>query len=248
MAIKVAQDLPFVIVSLAEYDRRDLTEDTPVEVARILEHLDADRGYGICLWRLDDHRIVALQPAGRASGWVDEDRAREMLPTTPAVIVNNPRPLKMVVRIWRQRLVLRLKPPETMRMPQPVSQDQACAILTDHTARTTAAARDLIAVIAPPGHDSTLAAQVGPLGLQAIVHQAQEEFGDTQWPVSYRHSDITAISEAADQEPGASPPGPGQQWRLSTVEALTRLSPEADAVRRVRAAIEEMTTQSWLAP
>jgi len=248
MAAMVARDLPFVIVSLAGYDRRDLTRDTPAEVECILQHLDAGSGYGICLWRVDNHRVVALQSTGKASGWVNEERAREMLPTTSAVVVDNPGPLKIAVRMWRQKLVLRLKPPETMRMPQPASQDQACVVLADHAVRAAAATRTLIAAIAPPGHDSTLAAQVGPLGLQAIVHQTQEQLGGTQYPVSYLHSDTISISKAPDYEADASLSGPEQHWGLTTVEALTRLSPEADAVSRVRAAIEEMTTRSWLAP
>jgi hypothetical protein len=171
-----------------------------------------------------------------------------MLLDTPAVVVENPGPLKVAVRMWRQRLVLRLKPPETMRMPQPASHDEACALLADHAAKAAAATRDLVLAIAPPGHDAILAAQVGPLGLQAIIHPGQQQFGATQWPVSYRPSDGVTVFKETGHGTGAAMLTAGEHWGHGTVERLTHLSPEAAAVSRVRAAIDEMTTPSWLAP
>jgi hypothetical protein len=248
MAAQVAQDLPFLTVQLAVSDRRDLAEDAPAEIERILRTLDPDRGYGVGLWRTNDGRVVGLHQTGEESGWVDEAAAREILPTTPAVVVENPSPLKVAVRVWRQSLVLRLEPPETMAVPQPTSQDQAGALLAEHSAKAATAIRDLIAAVAPPGHASALASQVGPTGLRAMIHASQQQFGATFWPVSYQRADTIAVDLEPDDYPAASAKGPNQNWGRSTFDGLTRLSPEADAVSRVRAAIEEMTIQSWLTP
>lgn len=182
------------------------------------------------------------------SGWVDEVTARELLSTTPAVIVEDPGPLKVAVRMWRQKLVLRLKPPETLPMPQPTSVEKACAILADHAVRAASATRDLITATAPPGHGSALASQVGPLGLRAMVHPPEQGFGGRTWPVSYQSSDIVDVHKALDADPHIPLGEPEGNWRRSTIDGLTRLSPEAEAVNRVRSAIEELTTRSWLAP
>jgi len=248
MAAQAAQDLPFLTVQLAKNDRRGLAEDAPAEIQQILRYLDPDRGYGVGLWRTNDSRVVGLNRTGEAPGWVDEATAREILPTTPAVIIDDPSPLKVAVRVWRQSLVLRLKPPETMPVPQPTSLDHARALLAEHAAKASSAIRDLIAAVAPPNHPSALTSQVGPTGLQAVIHASQQQFGATFWPVSYQRADTIAVDKGPDHDPGALAQGTNQNWRQSTFDGLTRLSPEADAVSRVRAAIEEMTVQSWLTP
>jgi hypothetical protein len=241
LAIQAARDLPFLSVRLAPHETRGLTNEAPAEVEQLLHWLDADRGYGVALWQMSDGRVVALRRVGGVSGWVDEGTALEMLPIAPAVVVDNPGPLKVAVRMWRQGLVLLLKPPETLSTPQPTSLEEACGALADQTARTASAARHLIVTTAPPGHISALAAQVGPLGLRALVHPSMQGPSGTTWSLSYQDSETIDVREAPDTEPDA-------YWGKSTVEARIRLSPEAEAVSRVRSAIEEMTIRSWLAP
>ena len=177
MAAQVVRDLPFLAANLAEHERRDLTENSPTEVAQLLRPLDSDHGFGVALWRTSDDRVTALRRAGGTSGWVDEATARGLMPTTPAVIVENPGPLKVAVRMWRQSLVLRLKPPGTLPMRRPMSTGEACAILIEHADRTARTTRKLIAAVAPPGHASALASRVGPLGLRAIVDPQEQGFG-----------------------------------------------------------------------
>jgi hypothetical protein len=147
MAARVAQDLPFLTVQLAAHDRRSLTDDTPAEIERILHHLDPDREYGIGLWRTTDGRVVALPLTGEGSGWLDEPAGRELIRRMPAAIVEDPRPLKVAVRVWRLSLVMRLKPPEAVTVPQPTSQDHACALLTEHITKAASATRDLIEIV-----------------------------------------------------------------------------------------------------
>jgi hypothetical protein len=104
----------------------------------------------------------------------------------------------------------------------------------------------LIATLAPPGHGSTLAGRVGPLGLRAMVHPSEQRFGSTWWPVSYRPSDTVDVYEAPDNALDASVDG--RNWGDSTVEGLTHRSPEAEAIDRLRVATEELTVSAWLAP
>jgi hypothetical protein len=248
MAARVARDLPFVTVQLAAYDRRSLTEDTPAEIERILRHLDTDRGYGVGLWRTTDGRVVALLRAGEVSGWLDEAIGSELLRRMPAAIVEDPRPLKVAARVWRLSLVMRLKPPEAVTVPQPTSQEHACALLAEHITKTASATQDLIAIVAPPDHSSELASQIGPLGLRAMVHAQEQRFGMTFWPVSYQRADTIAVEKAPDDDGDASGYGAGQAWGQTTFDALTRLSPGSDAVSRVRTALDELTLQGWLTP
>jgi hypothetical protein len=248
MAAEVARDLPFVTVQLAAHDRRSLIEDTPAEVDRILRHLDTDRGYGVGLWRMTDGRVVALLRAGEVSGWLDEPAGRELVRHVPAVIVEDPRPLKVAVRIWRLSLVMRLKPPEAVTVPQATSQDHACALLAEHITKAASAIRDLIAIVAPPGHSSELGSQIGPVGLRAMVHAQEQRFGMAFWPVSYQRADTIVVEKAPDGDGGTPSHGEGQAWGQTSFDALTRLSPGADAVSRVRTALDELTVQGWLTP
>lgn len=110
------------------------------------------------------------------------------------------------------------------------------------------ATSDLVAEIAPPGHTARLQAQIGPRGLKAVIQEPQQVFGATVWPVSYQKADTIDVSKAGEgsEVPPAGDIGAG--WGRSTIDHLTRSGPKADAIRRVRTAIEEMTSRGWLTP
>jgi hypothetical protein len=108
--------------------------------------------------------------------------------------------------------------------------------------------RDLVAEIAPPGHVGILEAQIGPLGLRAVVQAPQLVFGATEWPVSYQEAETITVSKWS---PGTRDPRDVVRdlgWGGTTLSHLTRSGPQATAVNRVRTAIEDMTIKGWLTP
>jgi hypothetical protein len=248
MAAQVARDLPFATVRLAIHDRRSLAEDSPTETERILRHLDAAHGYGVGLWRTADGRVVALLRPDEVSSWLDEPAAYDLMQRVPSAIIEDPRPLKVAVRIWRLSLVMQLKPPEAVTVPQPISQDQACALLAEHAAKTAKSVQDLIAFVSPPGHRDELASQIGPLGLRAVIHAQEQQFGTVTWPVSYLNAETTTVEKVSDGNDSAHTRRADESWGLTSFDELTRRSPSAEAVRRVRAALEELTVPGWLTP
>lgn len=109
----VTRDLPFLAVQMAASDRRSLTDTAPEDLRGILQNLDGGRGYGVSLWKTSDDRVVAFR-TGHGWRWIDSDEANELLTAVPWGAVEDPRLLKVAVRIWRQSLMLKLKPPPAL--------------------------------------------------------------------------------------------------------------------------------------
>lgn len=242
----VTRYLPFLTVQLADYDRRALTESAPSELRDILQRLEPSEDYGIRLRTAGHGRLVATR-VGRGWEWLGIGEEGKLSANATAVIVDDPRLLKAAVRIWRQSLVLRLKVQHAPPIPKPQTQDEACELLADHMRAAAQATRDLVKEIAPPGHADALEAQIGPLGLRAIIQAPQLIFGATEWPVSYQKAEGISVDKSPAGDRNLQNTDRGLLgWGSTTLSHLTRSGPHATAVRRVSAAIEEMTIKGWL--
>ena len=242
----VIRDLPFLTVQMAPHDQRALTESAPGELESILQRLDPGRGYGISLRKDGDRRIVAVRTR-RGWQWADTAAGGGLSASAPTMIIDDPRLLKTAVRIWRQSLVLRLESSPPAAPPLwPRTQDEACELLAEHLRATAQATRELIAEIAPPGHAGVLAAQVGPLGLRAVVHLRQPAFGPVEWSVSYQRAETITVTKPPADGYGSQGADDDPSWARTRLSDLTRPGPQAVAVQRVRAAIEQMSVRGWL--
>lgn len=243
-ATLVARDLPFTAVLLADHDRRPLREEAPHQVAALLHHLSASQGQGVVMSQLNDGRVLALRPLGAEPAWVDEARARELAEGCPvAVMHEGAGPLAIAARLWRHELLARLRPPVSFAPRRPEPGSAAAEALARHTEQTALAIKQLIGAVAPSGHASMLKAQVGPLGLHAVIGSPQHDALGVHTPVDYQHGNDTVI-EASE---GSLFP-PGETWGSTTLEYLLDSPPSTTAVQRVRKAIEALTIDSWLEP
>ncbi len=252
LATLVARDQPFLVVRLARFDRRELTEGAPAEVETMLRRLlPGTVGHRLALWRRPDGRVVAVRHDEDGSTWVDEPTAQRLLATRSAVVVEeNAGPLKVAVRLWRRELLARLRTANTLPARRPNSLNEACSALVAHAEQAAAATASLIAVVAPPGHATVLAGRVGPVGLNATVQTATEGIRDPFWPVSYRHSETVRVVAAPVEGKGEGAGGAPnlRQGGHSSVEALIGDPPAAAAANRVRAALHGLTVRGWLSP
>ena len=247
LAALVAQDLPFLAVRLAEFDRRTLTEDAPGDVERLLRYLVPRQSEcSVALWRTNDDRVLAVRSTTEQSAWVGETTARRHLETMPAVVVQDGGPLMIAVRLWRQDLLERLRTPPALGSPRPITQEQACAALASHAEQAAAATERLITAIAPPGHESVLAARVGPVGMTATVHRAEDGFPGQHWPVSYRHTDDVSVVMAPDEDQGVSGASTMRNSGHTSVNVIIDDTPATSAAKRVRDALNSLTTRGWL--
>ncbi|MEV7895346.1 NACHT domain-containing protein [Streptomyces cyaneofuscatus] len=245
MAALVTRDLPFTAVALAGHDHRPLDLEAPHQVASLLCHLSATQDQAVVMSRLKDGRALALRPPGAESAWVDEARALELAQTCQAAVMDTEAgPLAVATRLWRQELLTRLRQPATLSPRRPGPGQTAVEVLVRHTGQTALVINQLIDLAAPPGHTAALKAQVGPLGLHAVIGRPQQDALGVHTPVDYRHSDDIVIVEARDQ-PSLSP---GESWGRTTLEHLLDSPPCSTAAQRVREAIEALTTSSWLTP
>lgn len=241
----VARDLPFTTVAMAQYDRRPLGHEAPTEVSSLLRNLSSAEDPSVVLSRLKDGRILAAHPPSAGSGWIDEASALELAQTCRvAVLEPNTGPLGIATRMWRQELIAHL---DHRTGSQPRAEDDLTPLekLTQHTEETELAVDLMINRTAPPGHTARLKAQVGPLGIHAVIGQPQQNDLGFHTPVDYRHAVDTAITKSSE--------GPGLlQGRgheiSTTLEHLLDSPPAATAARRVRGAIEALTKKSWLVP
>ncbi|WP_060886175.1 ATP-binding protein [Streptomyces caniscabiei] len=240
----VARDLPFTTVAMARYDRRPLGQEAPTEVTSLLRYLSPAQDPSVVLSQLKDGRILAVHPPSTGSGWIDVASALELAQTCQAAVVDqNIGPLAIATRMWRQALIACLNQ-RTYSPSRPEEGLTPVEALARHTERTALAATQMINRIAPPGHAARLRAHVGPLGLHAVIGQPQQSALGMHTPVDYRHAIDTAITEAAE---GPDPRG-GEHGGSTTLEHLLGSPPAATAARRVREAIEALTTKSWLVP
>ncbi|WP_327207216.1 AAA family ATPase [[Kitasatospora] papulosa] len=245
IAALVTRDLPFTAVALAGYDRRPLGLEAPHQVASVLCHLSAAQDQAVVMSRLKDGRALALRPTGTESAWVDEARAFELAQTCHAAVVDKEAgPLAVAARLWRQELLTLLRQPAALFPRRPDPGQTAAEALVRQTEQTALVVNQLIDLAAPPGHAAALKAQVGPLGLRAVIGRPQQDMLGMRTPVDYRHSDDIVIVEAS-AEPSFSPEKSQGQTAL---EHLLDSPPSATAAQRVREAIEALTTSSWLTP
>ncbi|MCZ7434763.1 AAA family ATPase [Streptomyces sp. WMMC1477] len=240
----VARDLPFTTVALARYDRRPLGQEAPAEVVALLRYLSSVQEPSVVMSRLRDGRVLAMRPPSAGSGWIDEASGVELTHTCQAAVVDQKAgPLAIATRLWRQELLacLNQRTGSPMRPAKDLTPQEA---LTQHTEQTATAANQMIDRIAPPGHITRLRAQVGPLGLHAVIGQPRHDALGVHTPVDYQRAIGTSIAEASD--------GPslsrGQRGGSTTLEYLLDTPPAVTAAQRVREAIEALTTKSWLVP
>lgn len=225
----VTRDLPFLTVQMAPYDRRVLTESAPDELRKILHRLDPRTDYGITLRKAGHGRIVATRDQ-QEWRWAEVGENAAITTSAATVIIDDARLLKAAVRIWRQSLLLRLTAPQAALAPEPQTPDEACELLAEHLRAAATATRDLVAKLAPPRHARVLEAQIGPLGLRAVVQEPQLVFGTTEWPISYQKAETITVSKRSLGSCNHEDMGRDHGWGSTTLSRLTRFGPQADAV------------------
>ncbi|MCB5177931.1 hypothetical protein [Streptomyces antimicrobicus] len=240
----VARDLPFTTVALARYDRRPLGQEAPAEVASLLHYLSSAQEPSVVMSRLRDGRVLAMLAPRAGSGWIDEASGIELAHTCHAAVADQKAgPLAIATRLWRQELRACLDH-RTGSPLRPVKGLSPQEVLAQHTEQTATAANQMIERIAPPGHVTRLRAQVGPLGLHAVIGQPRQDALGVHTPVDYQRAIGVSIAEA--------PAGPslpqGEHGGSTTLEYLLDTPPAATAAQRIREAIEALTKKSWLVP
>lgn len=245
----VARDLPFSTVQISEYDNASPGTATIESVSSVLQHLlPASSPSGVLLARTDDDRVLAALSS-------DSSRhlhVRELLAlsgSTPLVVVDGGGDLAVAVRLWRSFLSRKLAPARILPPPRPRTREDACAALAQHARMTAEIAGRLIAETAPPGHESILAAEVGPLGIDASVGSYRDDPGGGHWPATFRRGNDIHVSPV--ESTGGRVAVPMEQSPLAgqtstSVEGMIRESPEVTAANMVRDAIEELTVKRWL--
>ncbi|WP_144312025.1 NACHT domain-containing protein [Actinopolyspora erythraea] len=242
IAEQTARDLPFLTVSIANYDKRPLDDDTPEEVATLLRLLaPLDESRTAQLWQSGERIIASL--VDDKPEWITPDEGRKLLRSVPTVICDpDDGPLTITVRLWRLILVNRLKQPRAMRPAHIDSLQKACDMLEQHITAEVDALDELVKAIAPLGKEDVLANAIGPFGLTALIYPPEEKHVGIGWPVNYRntteirvHTDANARLES-DLE----------YSRQSSVDYLVSHTPAASASARTKSAINNLTTGKWL--
>jgi hypothetical protein len=247
LALHVAHDQPFLTVRLASFDRRDLTEEAPAEIERLISQLiPAQDGYRVALWRTADARVVAMPSSLDRSSWVGESTALHLAEVAPAIVIESGGPLAVAVRLWRQHLLAHLRGTGDLRPRRPTSLQEACSSLDAHAGQTAAATDRFISAVGPPGNALVLRAQVGPLGLTATVHSAAEDYRGVDWPVCCFHTEGVHVVAAPGEDPISAAGCAGLTRRDSSVGTLTADPPAAVAAKRVRDAVNSLTGRNWL--
>lgn len=242
LALAVARDLPFSTVELAQYDNRALTTDSIDEIEQILALLTGDTGGRVSLSNCGGGTVIAMRGSDLQPGWVENGAARQAMRNAPAAVVEHASPVRVAVRLWRLGLVILFGVPERREDKTPQNAQEARDALADYAGRTVPEIEALVSRVAPPGHGDLVMANMPPTGLRASVGSREEFLGSVEWPVTYQFSD--SIDTGLPDEPN---PGLGG-WRSTTFSELTRRGPRAEAVSRVKRALETLTIQNWLSP
>ena len=190
----VARDLPFSMVQISDHDAASASTATIESVSAILKFLlPRSAPSGLLLARPDDDRVVAALTDG-PSRYLDATELLALSNSLPLVVIDGGGALTIAVRLWRSLLARKLSPARTLPPSRPQSQEDACAALIRHASMTAEIAQRLITEIAPPGHESSLAAEVGPLGIDATVGPYRDDPSGGHWPVTYRRTSGITVS------------------------------------------------------
>jgi len=238
LASAIASDLPFLTVRAGELDHRPSTAATPLEVQTLLRALlPPGAPSGVTMGRVGANRVAAVR-TDDTSSWADQATLQQLLAQQGGVVTQMG-PLGTTARLWREELRRELRPESRLGRRRPSSLSDACMLLEDHQRETAELTQRLADRVAPPGRSALLLAEIGPLGIQAIVSDREDGPFGGSYPVSYvRRS--TEISVTTDHTIVA------DTWASrSTVEHLIGESPSATAVRRVGSGITALTVRGW---
>ncbi|MFI6856820.1 hypothetical protein [Streptomyces sp. NPDC050416] len=243
LAELVARDIPFTSVSLSSFDSRRLEEDAPELVDSLLGMVSQAQGQTVALCLLSDDRVMAVRHPGHRPSWIGQAQARELAQRFGAIVVDaTAGPTTVAVRLWRKEMQALLRAPSAPKIRRLASAETACEVLTAHARKTADISRDLIERVTPPGHGEMLDAQVGPLGLHAVISQEENGPFGRFLPVKYRRA--SDILVRVDSEPGSGIASEGES--STTLEYLLDKSPASTAAERIQKAIESLTIQGWL--
>ena len=238
---RVARDLPFQLVGMAQFDQRRVDEGAPAEAAAVLRELLPDSaGLAVRMWR-EGSRAHAWMVESGESGWVVDVDGRDAVRTRPAVL-DVTGPLDAIVRLWRQALNARIGTPSRGLEPFARTAEEASAVLIRHSTESAEALDLLAARMFTSEQIDRLAAF---LELPGIVAQVQplvhDDRGRASWPVRYRRSETidvrVSLDSASDREP---------EWSRSTLERIVSDSPRQVAARRAREAVNRAVGRPWL--
>ncbi|SDR75527.1 hypothetical protein SAMN04488570_0276 [Nocardioides scoriae] len=246
--LAVAERLPFTLVRLSESDHNTITDDTPEFVARILSAVLPDlAAAGVTMWRRQDGTPLAQVGAG-ISGWVGIEDAPDLFAGTTVVTEPGDGPVAVATRLWQWILHHRLGRSSSLRPRTPRSRQEACDQLTAHTDLVVAAAKLILAEVAPRVAAERLAQTVGPLGITGVVYEREgRELGPDGWPVRFRHSPATHLVPAPDNSPATDRThGEDRFTTWGDVESHVSTSPEREAAKKIRSAIVKLTRNHWL--
>ncbi len=246
---KVARDLPFMSVRLAAFDSRRISDtDSPTQVASVLSRLlPSDDSRSPVLARTGA-QIVAALATGIEPGWLDESELLAAAQGSPRIVLAlDDSQLTAAVRLWRAVLLARTRSPEALPARKPASAADAVDLLREHFEQRRDHLLRLIATISPPGHDDLVRATLGPLGLTATVTTATNIPTFSEFPIVYEHTDdIRIVMSGDDDTLGGHTRTVAASHGSSSVDAMLRLPPNADAAGLVRKALEDVTEGGWL--
>jgi hypothetical protein len=246
---KIARDLPFMTVRMAALDSRRVSNtDSPNQVASILSSLlPPDDSRSPVLARVDA-QIVAALATGVEPGWLDGSGLLAAAQgSSRIVLAPADSPLTAAVRLWRAALLSRIRSPEALPARKPASAEDAVNLLRQHLEQRRDHLLRLIATISPPGHDDLVRSTLGPLGLTATVTTATTVPTFSEFPIAYEHTDdITIVASTDDDRLGSPARSVSASHGSSSVDAMLRLPPNADAADRIRRALEDLTEGGWL--
>lgn len=241
----IARDLPFLTVQLATHEEALPAETTTEAVAAILERLlPGNVTPGVLLAQSKSGKLLAAL-SDESSQWVSAAEMMERSRTLPVVAIDQGGPLTVATRLWRRFLQDKLTANTRFPVARPRSIDDACDALTVHATRTAEIVSKLMGEISPPGQQHVLTAQVGPLGLDAVIGPWIDDPMGGHWPVKYRRTAAISVI-AAGVSDAATPAGLARRGGSASVEGMISQSPEEAAAKIVNDAIEELTVKRWL--
>ncbi|GGV43589.1 NACHT domain-containing protein [Paenarthrobacter nicotinovorans] len=236
LATLVIRDRPFLTVRLAEFDKGDLDEDAPSQIADYLRMLTGMMDLGVMLHRGTGGRVVAFRTDKGASRWISADEFDGLLDGNAAAVVVGGA-LAIVSRLWRSWIREKLSS-SGLGSPHPRDANEAVLFLESHAKEVAKNLRSNIAAIAPPGHERDLIAAVGPMGLHAVV----DDRHDGDWSVSYRPAEEVTVTRYSSE--GENAVVDAYKGR-SSIRHLLSVAPESEASKKILKALDDLTRPWW---
>lgn len=239
---KIARNLPFVSISVAENDKDIHVEDGPSYALHLVNTFAPSHDIeSICMWEGANQARYLVLNSGSESKWISADEGLERA-ASHRVLEFQGGPFSAAVAVWKMILKCALAHTDS-GWAVPTTSDSAVKAMVRHTECTKDAVTELVISLIGERWQELVLGMATPAPLSIVV-PPEPQVSTPYWPISYRKAETERhdvhIGRVEEWEEA------GQRSGWGSIDSILRKSPRDTARDLVKAAINELVDIPWI--